>query len=292
MIPSSAAPIPPSSGEGDTTGWCASLELSLELRHERTVISSRKHQGPLMVQRPFYPEDSGACHVVIVHPPGGIVGGDTLELSVNVARGGHGLLTTPAATKLYRSRGPTARVRQILKAEAGAILEWLPQETIAFNGSISSLTTRVELEPGASFIGWEVLCLGRPAAGELFERGELHQNLAVYCADRPLLIERLGLVGSGPELTEVWGLSGSTTLATLIAVGAETDSAATLVERVRAEVHEATGLFAVTQVSGTLVCRFLGHGGATAHRVLGRVWELIRPELIGRAVVRPRIWAT
>ena len=292
MNPASAAPIVHSKVERDATGWRASLQLSLELRHGRTCITSRKHQGPLLVQRPFYPEPTGACHVVLVHPPGGIVGGDTLELEVTVTSGAHGLITTPAATKLYRSRGPLARIRQRLRADADAILEWLPQETIAFNGSTSSLSTRVDLEPGACFMGSEILCLGRPAAGELFERGELRQSLEVYRAGRPLVMDRLGLIGSGPELTELWGLAGCTTLGTFIAFGPEAESARALVDRVRQAVSDVPGTFAVTQVSGALVCRFLGDGAAAAHRVLRHVWALVRPELAGCAAVRPRIWAT
>src|SRR5690606_18378167 len=113
-----------------------------------------------------------------------------------------------------------------------------------------------------------------------------HQTLTVHGAGRPLVMDRLDLNGSGPELTEAWGLAGRSTLATLIAVGGAADSTAALVERVRAEVHEPTDLFAVTQVSGALVCRFLGHGGSAAHRLLRRVWELVRPELTGRSAVR------
>ena len=291
MIPASALEAP------QKRGWLARLELGFQASEGRTRLAHRKHQGPLVVQRPFYPEASGCCHVYLVHPPGGVVGGDALELDVQVDPSAHALITTPAATKLYRSSGPTATLSQRLAVKAGATLEWLPQETIAFSGSIASLSTRVELEPGASFIGMEVLCLGRPASGERFDVGRLRQRLEVRRAGEPLVVEQLSLRGGGPELGQAWGLNGHTTLGTLIAVSRLAPelwarSLPDLVQRVRDEIAPLGGTAAVTQLAGTLVCRFLGDGSSAAHAVLRRAWQLIRPELTQTPAVAPRIWAT
>lgn len=291
MISASALEAPPK------RGWLARLELGFEASEGRTRLAHRKHQGPLVVQRPFYPEASGCCHVYLVHPPGGVVGGDALELDVRVDHSAHALITTPAATKLYRSSGPTAALSQRLVVREGATLEWLPQETIAFSGSVASLTTRVELEPGASFIGMEVLCLGRPAAGERFEAGYLRQRLEVRRAGKPLVMEQLRLRGGGPELHQAWGLHGHTTLGTLIAVSGQAPElwarrALDLVQHVREGIAPRGGIAAVTQVAGAIVCRFLGDGSSPAQAVLRRAWELIRPELTQTPAVAPRIWAT
>lgn len=296
MIPASAVEAPPK------RGWLARLELGFEASDGRTRLSRRKHQGPLVVQRPFYPEASGCCHVYLVHPPGGVVGGDDLELDVQVDARAHALITTPAATKLYRSSGPSATLSQRFVVRAGATLEWLPQETIAFNGSIAALSTRVELEPGANFIGIEVLCLGRPAAGESFDVGRLRQRLEVRRAGEPLVVEQLRLRGGGPELQQTWGLHGHTTLGTLIAVSGGAPQVwarrvPELVQRVREGISPLggtapLGVAAVTQLGGAIVCRFLGDGSSPAHAVLRRAWELIRPELTQTPAVAPRIWAT
>ena len=288
MIPASAQ---------SERGWLARLELGFEASDGRTRLAHRKHQGPLVVQRPFYPEANGCCHVYLVHPPGGVVGGDQLELDVRVAERAHALITTPAATKLYRSNGLTATLSQRLVALRGAVLEWLPQETIAFNGSISSLSTRVELDPGASFIGMEITCLGRPAAGERFDLGSLKQRLEVRRAGEPLILEQLQLRGGGPELVQAWGLQGHTALGTLVAVsGLKPELWAPrvpdLVQRLRDAVAPLGATAAVTQVAGAIVCRFLGDGSRAAHAVLRRAWELIRPELTDSPAVAPRIWAT
>lgn len=298
MIPASALE-PRSSPEVvlENRGWRARLELGFDSSEGKTRLVRRKHTGPLVVQRPFYPEANGCCHVYLLHPPGGIVGGDELELDVRVAAGAHALLTTPSATKLYRSSGSRATVRQRLSLEAGATLEWLPQETIAFSGSIASLSTRVELEAGSNFIGSEVLCLGRPAAHESFDRGHLTQRLEIWRGERPLLFEQIQLAGGGPELCQPWGLHGHSTLGTLVAVSALAPEVwarrlPPLVQSLREGLAPLAGLAAVTQVSGVLVCRFLGAGASEAHAVLRRAWELVRPALTESPAVAPRIWAT
>lgn len=299
MIHASALPSPPCAEAPASTagGWQGHLKLGFRARGTRTVLTERRHRGPLVVQRPFYPEPGGCCHVYLVHPPGGVVGGDQLELEVDALDGAHALITTPAATKLYRSNGAVSRLTQLLRVGSGATLEWLPQETIAFNGSRSTLTTRVELESGATFIGSEVLCLGRPAAGDPFQRGSLAQRLEVWREAGPLLIEQLRLRDGGPELTQRWGLAGCSTLGTLVAIaGSPTERSerhlSQLVERVRECLTPAACLAAVTQVSGAIVCRFLGDGAGAAHAVLRQAWKILRPELTQCPPVAPRIWAT
>ena len=81
----------------------AELTLRYEKRDGRSVITQRRHYGPLLVQKPFYPEGDVVCHSIIVHPPGGIVAGDRLAIHVTLESGAHALITTPGATKWYRS---------------------------------------------------------------------------------------------------------------------------------------------------------------------------------------------
>src|SRR5262249_52335552 len=138
---------------------------------DRTVLAERRHDGPLVVQKPLYPEGPDVCHAIVVHPPGGIAGGDQLSLRAAIDNGSHALLTTPGAGKWYRSAGPMAQ--QSLAFDVRGTLEWLPRETIVFDGALAELDTRIELAEGARFIGWEVVCLGRRGSGERFRRGRL-----------------------------------------------------------------------------------------------------------------------
>ena len=148
---------------------------------------------PLAVQRPFYPDgpgaQGGACHVYLLHPPGGVVGGDALDIVVNAGAGSRALVTTPAAGKLYRSAGSCARLSQRLVVDEDAQLEWLPQPTIAFAGVNARMSTRVDLAPGGRFIGWEIVCLGRTDSGERYA-GQLHLALELWRDSAPLWLER------------------------------------------------------------------------------------------------------
>src|SRR5438128_10152355 len=136
--------------------WKASLSLAFARQGERSVLVGRVHDGPLVVQKPLYPEGADVCHAIVVHPPGGIAGGDELALDVSVAQGSHALLTTPGAGKWYRSAG--SRAQQSLSFELEGTLEWLPRETIVFDGARASFECSIDLRNDARYIGWEVLC--------------------------------------------------------------------------------------------------------------------------------------
>ena len=180
------------------------------------MLARREHSGPLTVQRPFHPEGpAGACHVYLLHPPGGVVGGDVLDVAVHAGPDSRALITTPAANKLYRSAGPCAQLTQTLRVDAGAQLEWLPQPTIAFAGVHARVTTRVDLAPGGRFIGWEIVCLGRPDSGERYA-GRLGMALELWQDGAPLWLERARYDGTA-LLDAPFGLRGHCVSGTLLA---------------------------------------------------------------------------
>ncbi len=268
-------------------GWQAALHLGFEQRGGRTVLARRKQRGPLAVQRPFHPGD-GACHLYLLHPPGGIVGGDGLDIRVHAAAGSAVLVTTPGATKFYRSAGPCAHVSQRLGVAGNGALEWMPQENILFPGAEAIIETDVELDADSGFIGWETVCLGRPAAGERFAYGWAEFGLRVTREGRPLLVERLRIDGGG--LDEKCGLRGHAAVSTLIAAWADADHLSAAREALG---DDSDGEIAgVTLIDGLLVARYLGPGAEAARRRLIPVWEALRPCLLGRAACPPRIWAT
>lgn len=200
-------------------GWHASLDLDFALSGSRTVLARRSHVGPLVVQRPFYPEGD-VCHVYLVHPPGGVVGGDTLELSARVRDGAHALVTTPAATKFYRSDGRIARQLQDITIGA-ATFEWLPQETILFPDAYANVVTRVRLSERSRFIGWEIVCYGRPASGLQYAGGRAHQDFELWLGDVPLVLDHLRLDGASDAMQSRFGLAGRTVLGTMFAYPAD-----------------------------------------------------------------------
>jgi urease accessory protein len=269
------------------SGWHAQLTLGFERRQGRTVLAHKRQRGPLTVQRPFYPEGE-ACHLYLLHPPGGVVGGDRLEIRAEVGEGCHALLTTPGAAKLYRSGGPWASQDQRLCVSGDALLEWLPQENILFPGARLRMRTHVELNGSGRFIGWEIHSLGRPALAEPFAPGDADLGLTVYRDAKPLLLERLRL--RGPEdLAAPSGLRGFPLCATLIATGARAED----LEAARADVPMAEGgPHGLTLVEDVLVTRALGRTVEPLRRLLVAVWGILRLRLLGRTACPPRIWAT
>ncbi|MDQ2695724.1 MAG: urease accessory protein UreD [Pseudomonadota bacterium] len=268
-------------------GWRARLALRFAAADRRTVLVQRSHSGPLQVQRPFY-DAGGVCQIYILHPPGGVVGGDELFIDVTCEPRARALLTTPAAGKLYRSRGPTAHITQTLRAAAGATLEWLPQESIAYAGAQVRACTRVELAGDAGFIGWEILCLGRPASGEAFTHGQYSQRLEVWRDDRPLYLEHGRCAGASPLLAEDWGLAGQPVTATLVCAAARTVA----LEPLRAVAEDCNGdeLLGVSQLRDALVCRYRGPSAQRARALFIRLWSLLRPAVLNAAAAPPRIW--
>ena len=271
------------------TAWRAELELGFERRGERSVLARRRHEGPLVVQKPLYPEGGDICHAIVVHPPAGIAGGDALRLSAHLGTRASSLLTTPGAAKWYRSAGARASSRIDFTLEDGAALEWLPQETIVFDGALADMTTLVGLSGGARYLGWEILCLGRTGSGERFDRGDAIATTEITRDGRPLFVERARIAGGGALLDSPAGLAGSPVAATLVAAGEGLDAA--LVAACRA--HRPTrGEGAVTRLPGVIVARYLGSSSESARQWFTALWSVLRPAVFQRAATEPRIWRT
>jgi urease accessory protein len=303
-----------------TTGWQAELHLRFNGDIPRflangvaaqtgpTRLVERRHKGPLVVQRPFHPEGD-PCHVYLVHPPGGVVGGDELRIDVQVDPRAHALITTPAATKFYRCENRISSQTQELRA-AGATLEWLPQENIFYRGADVRTATRVYVDATSRFIGWEINCLGLPARGEHFDVGALKLDLELwreiaapatpltpdpFCqqmgsgriSSNPIFIDRMRLDGESPARGAQWGLAGQEAVGTMLATPATREH----VELIRALV-EPHPLAAVSLVDGVLVLRALAPQAEAVRNLFIAAWRALRPGVIGREAVNPRIWAT
>jgi urease accessory protein len=276
--------------------WTARLALHIGKQAARSTILSRRHDGPYLVQRGFHPEADGTCHVLLLHPPGGLVSGDALELELDVREGAQALLTTPAATKAYRARtsGLVARQSSHLRVHAGGQLEWFPQETIVFDGARLSLHTNVELALDARFMGWEITCLGRPAADERFAVGELLQRWAIHRAGRALWVERFHVRGDSALLSAAHGLRNAPIVGSFVCATARSDDLEPLVEQVRAQLaqHTFRGLTSVTCRGELVITRYLGPSSEEARHAFEAAWHALRPLVLHKPAAPPRIWKT
>jgi urease accessory protein len=280
-------------------GWRGHLSLHYRLEGARTVALDR-HEGPLRVLQRLYPEGDAVCHHVLVHPPGGIVGGDELEIDARLEPGTHALVTTPGATRFYRSSGAPATQRARLHVAAGARLEWLPLETIAYSACVAENRVRLALEPGAEAMGWDVLALGLPASGEGFDRGVFVQHLEleghhgqaawlergrVQAADRRLMDSPLGWDGLR-VLGAAWMTAGSPWPA------ARRDA---LLEGAR-QACATSGLAARAGATAphdqVVVLRVLGERVEPVMALLTQVRAAWRAAAWDMADERPRVWRT
>lgn len=274
-----------------TTAWQARLDLGFERRGTETILARREHVGPLRIQKPLYPEGRELCHALVLHPPAGIAGGDQLHIDVDVGPDAQALLTTPGAGKWYRSAGPRATQDIRVKVSAGGTAEWLPQESILFDGAQARMRTTVELEPGARFLGVETLCFGRRASGERFDRGALRLATDIHLAGQPLWHERGALDGGSPLMDSPIGLAGFSVCSTVLAAGADVD-AETLSACRQATPTEVGAQHGVTAMPNLFVGRYLGHSSEAARAWFVELWHALRPVFIGRDMVVPRIWNT
>jgi urease accessory protein len=267
--------------------WKANLSLGFSFADRKTTLSRKVHDGPLVVQKPLYPEGEAICHAIVVHPPGGIAGGDELELEVDAGQGAAVLLTTPGASKWYRSAGPLAR--QTVAFRISGSLEWLPQETIVFDGALAQAQYDFDLAGDAALIGWDIVCLGRTGSGERYSRGSYRNAISVRRDGRLLWLERGRVEGGGRLLDSPAGLAGNPVYGTLFAAFPHFE------KRILAELREQTptsGRGAVTLLPGILLARYLGSSSEAARRYFIALWRVLRPALNGREAIEPRIWQT
>ena len=275
---------------GLKTGWKAKLHLKFVEENHKTVLKQRSHQGPLQVQKAFYPETNGGCHVYILHPPGGVVGGDSFDIKIEVDPNAKVLVTTPAAGKFYRSAGDEAYQQQTITVADHGVLEWFPSENIFFPGAKVKLETRVDLSRRSHFIGWDILCLGRPAIGETFSQGQLTQKFEIFQNGRPIRLDRLLVREKDAILDAKWGLGGKPVVGTFFCLTPRKD----LVDLLRQNIGspENDDLFSVTFVDDIILCRYLGNSVEHVKRHFIKAWQLLRLALRDHEAVIPRIWNT
>ena len=274
--------------------WHAKLDLDYQLEAGRTV-ARHLHTGPLRILQSLYPEGDEICHNVLVHPPGGLVGGDTLNVAVTVATGAHGLVTTPGATRFYRSDGDTALQHTTITLAANARMEWLPLEAIGYSGCLAENRLSITLAPGAEMMGWDITALGLPAASQPFESGSFCQHLEVP----GVWLERANIKAVDDLLlNSPLGLAGQRCFATLFFIaGNKLDRhrrqhALDAARRV-IETHTLCATAGATSPDGQVVLvRVLALVVEPAMALLQAVRTVWRSELWGVAQSSPRIWST
>ena len=273
--------------------WQGHLSLDYRPDAEARTIALDRHEGPLRVLQRLYPEGPAVCHHVLVHPPGGIVGGDRLDVDIQMAAGSHALITTPSATRFYRSAGETASQSVRARLQPGSRLEWLPLETLVYDAALAENRLKFELCPGAEMFGWDIAALGLPTAGLPFTRGHYQQHLElpgrwlergrIDGADHALLDSPLGLAGHKVMAT-LWFAGGQ-------ALPTARREALLDVARERCAAHALAATCGSTSPeAGLVVLRLLSPRVEPAFELLSRVWSDWRQLAWGLPACPPRVW--
>ncbi|MEO1377410.1 MAG: urease accessory protein UreD [Cyanobacteria bacterium J06635_10] len=266
--------------------WHGKLNLVYGEIQNKTRLIKSQNQAPLKIQRPFYPEGESVCHSVILHTAGGIVGGDKLSCNFHLQPQAKSLITTAAANKIYRSNGLQARQNIEIKIDNQACLEWLPQESIVFNGANFRQDIRIELATEANFIGWEITRFGRTARGEKFVEGEWRSHFEVWRNNKPLWIDRQYLPGSEEIFHSPHGLAGKPIIGTLVYIGKPVPSE--IVEQARNLSPSYEG--GVTRLENGFLCRYRGDSTTEVRNWFISVWQLLRISFLNRDRCLPRVW--
>lgn len=294
--------------------WPARLDLRIGRRGDSSRLRRCRHSGPLYVQRAFYPEGEDLAHLYLLHPPGGVVSGDALQIGVVCEAGSRALITTPGAGRIYRARDtlPQQSQQAKLRVAEGGSLEWFPLETIVYDGACVDLTTDVQLAAGSHFISWEVTCFGLPASNAPFARGSFRQRYRIHRDGVPVFVDGFEVDEHSREalLHGPAALRGHTVTGLFVA-GPFPDNRERLhdlLERCRGKagspaevVHASCGNplrgrstqhVAISLVGDMLVGRYLGDSAEGARRHFSHWWRLLRPLLLNREACAPRIWLT
>jgi len=269
-------------------------ELSLDYLNENLRSVARyAHKGPLRILKSLYPEGDAVCHNVLVHPPGGLVGGDLLDLQVTVGPGAHGLVTTPGATRFYKSEAGLATQQLKARLEEGARLEWLPLEAIAYNQCEALNKAVFDLSPSAEMMAWDITALGLPAAGMPFVQGTFRQHLEI----KGMWLERGTVRASDTRwMNSPLGLAGQKCMATLVFASGSTIASARL-ERGLASARECMEAHSLRLQAGVssahpniMVARVLAPVNEPAIQLLKEIWAAWRQDMWQLSSTPPRLW--
>ena len=278
----------------DDGRWKASLALDFGTQATRTYLAKKQHVGPLVIQKTLHPEGDEVCHGIIIHPPGGVAGGDELTLKVTLAQNANVLLTTPGAGKWYKANNKVASQQLQFDLAENASLEWLPQENILFDGAMVDFSANINLAENAKYAAWEILCFGRQAKGERWNTGRLSQNLTIKRKDKVLWQERTMLMANDRFFDSLIGLGGNVISGSFV-IAAGSVPATLLAECQQVQVVDKADIkarYGVTALPEVFSARYVGMSAPAARQYFERLWYILRPWYLSRAVTRPRIWNT
>lgn len=294
--------------------WLASLSLTFAQRASKTVLVNAKREGPLGVQRAFYPDKTGCAHIYVLHPPAGIVSGDTLAFSVELAENSRVLVTTPGAARFYRARVADALAslqtqNVILTVRDQASLEYLPMETLIYNRANALNNIKIHVEGAGQYIGWEITCLGLPHIEQAFEQGNLTQSMTLFHDKKCLFYDKMAIStvdgNNNAMMNQQVALGGHHVVGNMILFDGAADMKQALLNldcpftayilglcREAITKLDVSALVAVTELQNVIIVRYLGSSSEQCRYIFAAIWKDVRPIMLNMQGIAPRIWHT
>jgi urease accessory protein len=283
--------------------WLANLALNFSYTSLGTQLSKTRRNGPLTVQKAFYPEGKDCAHIYLLHPPAGIVSGDELHVEINLDDQAHTLVTTPGANRFYRARtdaniGISKQVQvTILNVKNQAKCENFPQETIVYNGADGFNTVDIYLTEQSVYLGWDITCMGLPSSNQLFTQGQYSQLNRVFVEGTLQYHDRIAITAKKNLLHHPAGLAGNSVFATFLVYAPQQlnkPQRKTVIEAMRdvVENNQAQKHISITDIDGLVVIRYLGHHAEQCKKFFLLLWQVVRPLTVKKKATQPRIWYT
>jgi len=267
-------------------------EIGFSQRDGLTRLDHLYQRDPLRVLFPA-PAAGDSSLAVMVTTSGGLVAGDRLAIAVRLAPGAVAHVTASAAEKIYRSTGPTTAIGQVLTIGDDATLEFLPPETILFDGARLRRKTVIDLAPGSIFLGGDIVVFGRRARGERFARGFLHEVWELRCNGELVWGDALHLEDDvGRIIDDPACFDGAAGFATMILWPPEGDARSFLdaARSVQAGAATAELRAGATVIAGLVIARWLAQDAASLRGAYADLACHFRAAALGLPPRLPRLW--
>lgn len=247
----------------------------------RSRVSDVAEAGSMRVRMPRV--SGPAVEGVLVNTAGGVACGDHFTIEVKAEAGAQAVVATPAAEKIYRSDGETARIDVAITVETGARVDWLPQETLLYDAARLARRFTVDLAPDATFLAFEAIAFGRVARGEEMRTGHLEDHWQVTRSGGLIYADAVRLSGPlGELLRRPTVAAGNRAWATLLYVAPDAEAR---LDEGRALMESARSECGASAWNGLLAARWLAPDIETLRR------DAVAFLTAFRGAPLPRVWA-
>jgi urease accessory protein len=270
-------PSPPS----PRAGRDGLLRLGFERRGNATVLRHCRYTLPLQVLSPLALDD-GASYLLLLNPTGGVLGGDHLRTEVTLGENAHAFLSTPSATRVYRTNSAPAGMHTHLRIGRNATIEYLPDHVIPHPGSSLRQSMRIEMDEGSRGIFFDGFSSGRVALGEAWQFRDFDSRAEIFLRDQPIFANRTKILPKANDLAALGQMGGYAYCGSMLIIGEGFENWRAMIEALRTALDAIPGIFGGSSLLAQNGCsvRYLAHSAIDFHAATERLWAISRQHLL------------